>query len=257
MRHPTRIPAFLVALATLGASVACSPSVETVLEKNLEAMGGRAAIAAVQSLHFTGTQTIGGAKVKVDCWWRKPDRIRFDFDSLGLVGSQAYADGDGWAMMPFTGDFVPHRLEGEALADLAERADLMEGPTFGLAARGAKARLLGREAFDGHDAWKVELENARGVRSTHFYDAGTWLELGIVRTQKGVDGRETEITTVISDYRRVGDVLFSHRTEDRAGEAVVGSFVVESIELGVETPDDLWRMPPPPAGIDPATGLPL
>jgi len=226
----------------------CAPSARSILERNLEAMGGRDAIRKVESLKVVGSQKIEGGTIGLVGYWRRPNQLRWELEADGLVGVQAYDGERAWALMPFGGDFTPRPLEGEALAELAAQADLLEGPTFDLAAKGASALLLGREAFDGVPAWKVEVTDARGRKTVHWYDGQSGLELGNRQRRPGPGGMgEIEVVTRLSDYRRVGPILFAFRSEESSPTSSAPTILtLQSIELDIEVPDDLWIMPPAP-----------
>ena len=241
---PLRTSALALTLVLAG----CAPSAESILARNIEALGGRDAIRRVASLKITGTQTVEGGKIGLTGYWRRPNQLRWDFEVDGLIGVQAYDGENGWSLMPFSGDFTPRPLQGEALEEIAAQADLLEGPTFDLAAKGASALLLGREALDGVPAWKVELTDARGRKTIHWYDGESGLEVANLQRRRGPGGvGEIEVVTRLGDYRRVGPLLFAFRAEESSSASAVPAILtLDTIDLDVEIPDELWTMPPAP-----------
>lgn len=244
--HRSQLRTAALALTVLLAG--CAPSARAILERNLEALGGRDAIRDVQSIRIRGAQAMDGRTIGLTGYWRRPNRLRWEFDVDGLVGVQAFDGERGWALLPFNGDFTPRPLEGEALAELTAQADLLEGPSFDLDAKGASALLLGREAFDGVPAWKIEITDAHGKKTVHWYDEKSGLEVASLRRRAGPGGSgEIAVVTRLSDYRKVGPLLFAFRAEESSSASDRPAVLtLESIELDVEIPDSLWEMPPPP-----------
>lgn len=258
-------------LASLAGAVAAAeapaPTAHEILERNLDALGGRAKFRAVHSLRLSATQSIPGApgkEVALRVLWKRPDRLRIEVPEEGLLHVEAFDGSVAWSSYPELPGFETEILEGEARDLLKEQADLLEGPTFDPETKGHHVELVGREELPGGPAWRILLTMASGELRTLWFDCETNLQVREERTAR-VGDREVVTVSILSDFRSVGGLLFAHRTESRqreTGGPADGSgepsiFAIQGLELDVDLPDSLFAPPasdplPPPALAAPA-----
>lgn len=229
----------VVALGHAGAAE--TPTVEELVEENLAARGGKARILAVRSARLTGTLSMGrGQAAPMRLEWRRPDRLRVEFESMGLTGIQAYDGATAWVLLPFHGQTEPEALTDDARAPLVDAADF-DGALVDYGGKGHTLSLLGTEAVDGRPAYKLGLERRNGRVSTLFLDAGTFLVVKSV--DFGPGGEEVEST--VSDYRSFDGLLLACARERKpkgaAGPGQVTRFT--KVELDVDLPDSRFAMP--------------
>ncbi len=262
----TAMLALLAATASLAGAGAptprATPTADEILERNLDALGGRARVSAVGSLRFAAEQWsggVGGQSVPVTVYWKRPDRIRIETAEEGLIKVVAFDGTTAWSTYPELPGFAPQLLDGAERDSLREQADLVDGPTFDYAAKGHHVELAGREELASGMAWKLLLTTAQGDVRTLWFDCETYLEVREERTQT-VAGQESTTVSLLSDFRPSGGILFAHRTESRqrdpggppdgTGEPTV--FSIRSLELDVKISDGLFVLPSPPPVRDPA-----
>lgn len=246
--------ALLVGLAGAGAPAApATPSADEILERNFAALGGKEKIRALRTLSFEGTDQAGGQSVPVKVYWKRPDRLRIEAPEQGLDKVQAFDGENAWSTYPGLPGFQPERLEGAARDAFRDQADLVEGPTFGYAAKGHRIELLGKEKLADGEAWRLQLTLASGEVRTLWFDCASDLQVREERTQtQGERVLDTEMT--LSDFRPAGGILFAHRVETRFRVAVGGApaafgepsvFIIEKIATDSELPDSLFAFPLP------------
>nr|MCU0635981.1 hypothetical protein [Gemmatimonadaceae bacterium] len=76
--------------------------------------------------------------------------------------------------------------------------------------------VVGQEAFEGQQAWKLKFTRPSGSVSTEFYAVDTGLLLGTVATQASAMG-EIEARSVLSDYKAFGAVKMPTKISISAG----------------------------------------
>lgn len=237
----------LFALATLLAAPAAAETLDEILARHFEALGGREKIAAVQSARFSGKQVAGAMEIPLTIAWKRPNRMRVEFTMQGMTGIQAFDGTVGWMVMPFLGKTEPEAMSPEDLAQVAEQADVVEGALFDWQDKGHQVELVGRESVEGTDAWKLKVTRKGGGTDL------LWLEVESMLAFKAESkrirgGQEMEVESSIGDYKEVGGLLFPHSIEQRPKGAPAGATIVfDRIELDVELDDAQFAMPAPAA----------
>lgn len=245
-----RIPRILAVLA-LVASPLAAETLDDVLAKHFEALGGKEKIAAVQSAKMVARQVFGPQEVPATIFWKRPDKVRVEFTLQGMTGIQAYDGTTAWMVMPFLGKTEPEEMTGDDLKDIIEQADMIDGPLFDWQAKGHTVEFLGEEAIEGTPAWKLKLTRSNGDVSTIWLDKDAYVQIKSEGKRKRGD-QELDIETSFGDYKEVGGLLFPHSIESKPKGAPQGaSITIESLELDATIDDAIFAMPPKAA---PATG---
>jgi len=201
----------VLGLAAAGLSVApafaAAPTADDLVARNLAARGGAPAVAALQSVRFTGKLIFsGGFELSyVETRDRKAGD-RFDATIQGLTLIQAYDGKGGWKINPFQGRKDAERMSDDEARQLADGATI-EGPLLLAGAEGATVTALGVEDVDGSPAYKLKVVQKDGDEFTYFLDPDTWLEIKIVERRK-IRGAEQVTVTDLGDYEKVGGVYF-------------------------------------------------
>jgi len=230
--------------ALFGALAAQGQSLEEILAKNFEARGGKEKIQAVQSVRFTGRMPIGeGAEAPLILKWKRPNRIRMEFTVQGMVGIQAYDGSAGWMVMPFMGKTDPEAMSQEEVKSIEEMADTVDGPLMDYQTKGHQLELVGKEAVEGTEAYKLKLTKKGGDVSYVYLDAEAFLEI----KEEGKHtrrGQEFEFESSSGDYKEVEGLVIAHSIETKAKGAPQGQIItIDKVELNVEIPDSEFAMP--------------
>jgi len=98
--------------------------------------------------------------------------------------------------------------EARALADEA----LVEGPLLAARKDGSRVDYLGREDFDGTNAYKLKVTQKDGDEFTYWLDPDTFLEIKVDETRK-IRGAEQTTETELGDYEKVAGVYFPMSVE--------------------------------------------
>lgn len=215
MRHLLRggrfQPILFLALALVLTGCSGSPTLDDVIARNTEAMGGRAAIEAVQSvaveLHIVDPDfTVDGVYRAA-----RPGKMRIDIQADGkTVFTEAFDGKRGWQWKG-KGEVV----DGSAKATAALRHGVeLPGHLYGLhemQPRGHRLELIGREKIDGAEYYALRLTLNDGYRTTLYVDPATWMitrRRDVRPLHVDVDPTPTMIQQRTSDFRKVSGVLF-------------------------------------------------
>jgi outer membrane lipoprotein-sorting protein len=242
------VAALLVAGA-VGSASAEEMTLDQLIAMNLDAKGGEEALRDVQSVRVTGTMTMGGGQMEAPfVWeWKAPHKLRMEFTVQGMTGVQAYNEGEGWLVMPFTGSSDPQTMPAEQVKIFEEQADFA-GPFIDSEEKGYSLEYVGEDEVEGTPAYKVKVTNKHGDVTYVFLDQDYGLEIQS-QSKRKVGEQEVEAVTAIGDYKEVGDLVMAHSYDAKvAGAPVPGQTITfGSVELNPDIPDSRFEMPEPEA----------
>jgi hypothetical protein len=215
------------------------PKADEVMEKYIEATGGRAAHEKRKTSVSTGSFEMPamGIKGTLKIWQAEPNLMYTEVDIEGMGKTEEGSDGEvAWETSAMMG---PRIKTGE------ERAMAMRAATF-------DADLLWRELFDKVECVAIENVNDKpcykvvktpkiGPPETHYYDRESYLPVKVELTVPTPMGNVPS-EQFISDYRKVGDLTLPHaiRQTLMGQEQVIR---VEKIEMDVEIPASRFDLP--------------
>jgi outer membrane lipoprotein-sorting protein len=232
----------LVATAVVAAP-AVAQTVDDIVAKHVDAMGGLQKIKAVQTLRITGRMAAGpGIEAPFTLEQKRPNLMRMDFTLQGITGSQAFDGKAAWMVMPFGGSPTPQQMSPDDAKLVEEQAD-MDGPLVDYKAKGHSVELLGKEQVEGADTYKLKVTKKDGTVSVFYLDADSFLAI----KQEGkrmMRGTEMEGETVFGDYKEVAGLMYPHSIDSGAkGRPNRQKLTIETIEINIPIDDARFKMP--------------
>jgi len=230
---------FLAAIfATVSFACTRSPTtVEEVIERHTKAIGGRAAIEAIQSIEFD--LHISDPKFEVDGTYfaARPGKMRIDVNANGEhVFTEAFDSQKGWE---WEGKGTAQKAATEKATAALRHGVELPGKLFGLhelKARGHRIELAERENIDGIQYYVLRLTLNDGYSTTLYVDPKTWLitcRRDVRPLHVDVDPTPTTIEQHSSDFRTISGVQFpfaSSETDLESGK-VLETTVVRSVKI--------------------------
>ena len=236
----------ILALAVIP-GLAVAQTVEELVASNLEAKGGEEAWMALTTGRMSGTMRMGGGaagamEMPFTVEFKKPHKIRLEFTMQGMTAIQAFDGETGWAILPFLGKTEPEEMAEDQVKQLKNQADF-EGVLVNYEEKGHTVELVGQEEVDGTPAYKLKVTRADGDVDYLYLDEEYFVEFKM-EAQREVQGSEMTIATVLGDYKEVDGLLFAHSMEMSFGGGDAQQVItIETIELGVDLPDERFAMP--------------
>ncbi|PYQ28666.1 MAG: hypothetical protein DMF56_15650 [Acidobacteria bacterium] len=230
--------ALLVSLSAFAADL----TVDEIIAKNFDAMGGKDKLAAMKSVRFTGKMSMGPMEAPISMTKKRPEMMRLDFTIQGMTGTQAFDGTNGWVVMPFLGKKDPEAMNADQLKEAKEEADF-DGPTWNYKDKGNKVELLGKADIEGTPAYKLKITTKAGTESTVYIDADSFLEVKS-ESKRTVQGQEVESETTLGNYQEFGGIMFPTSMEMKAkGAPGAQTITIEKVEINPAVADDTFKMP--------------
>lgn len=208
----------LAAALTLAACHPHSLSVDELIDRNSQAIGGRAAIEAIHSIRFD--LHIADPEFEVDGVYlaARTGSMRIDITANGQhVYTEALHRTRGWQ---WKGKGAPVDESVTATAALRHGVEL-PGHLFGLhelRARGHRVELADREEVNGTNFYVLRVVLSDGYRTTLYVDPESWLvtrRRDVRPLHPDINPTPTTIENEVSDFRRVGELLYPFASIDR------------------------------------------
>jgi hypothetical protein len=237
---------------------ACAQDAQSLLNKNLEARGGAAALAAIRNVTFEGRIVEPGdfelqyKETRARLPAATADRVAISLQGLDII--QAYDGHGGWKVNPLQGRRDAEKMSGDEARSLADNA-LIEGPLLASHSDGSKVTYLGREDFDGTLAYKLKVAQKDGDEFVYWLDPDTYLEIKVNETRR-IRGAEQTTEAELGDYEKVAGVYFpmSVETWPQGQDSARSRTIIASGTANTAVPADYFTEPRGPGTPAKATG---
>jgi hypothetical protein len=180
-------------------------SMEDIINKHIEAMGGRQKIISLSSALMTGTFTAMGATSPINITTTKKHMIgsRIDIDADGKNNFQVITPKEGWIFTPIQGDKAPRPLLEDQFKVGQVQLDL-HGPFINYNEKGIKIEMAGKDSVDGALCYKLKVTSPNTNIMIYFINSKSNL---IVKTSTKMFqfGKMEDIETIYSDYKQNED----------------------------------------------------
>ncbi len=207
---------------------------ETIIEKYIEAIGGRKNISAVTDKTMESKGAVQGMDMKLTMSQKIPNKLFQELDfSVGkqttvFDGEKGKVDGMGQVQY----------IEGDKLEELKYQSNMHIYLDY--AKNNVKLELNGIETIDGNDAYKITTTIPSGTKSSQYYSKETGLKIREVNTVSTPQGSFTQ-TIDLSDYKEVEGVKYPFKLAQTMGpQSIV--LEVTSIKVNTGLPDSMFEV---------------
>jgi len=210
---------------------------DDVVKKYVAAIGGEKVINAIKDIKTVSTGEVQGISLTITEMKKAPNKLKFSMEGMGMVlqkkvfnGTTGYQEAQGQKA----------DLTGDDLEDAKEDADIYAD--LHPEKYGKKRTLKGIEKVNGNDAYVVEEVDAKGKKSTNYYDVKSSFLVKSVETAETPQGAMTQ-TAEYSDYAEVpgsGGYKIPNTVKIAAGPQVI-TVKVKSAEVNKGIPDSEFQ----------------
>ena len=239
LKSKTRVSSFFVALiaglsllAVQASAQDSTPSADQIIEKYIQAVGGKAAMEKLTSRVSTGSFEVdvmpGSSSQEI--YEKAPNKQLWVTDLANFgVFRRGFNGTMGWQDNPQTG---LQEVTGNQLAELKRSAEFQRD--LKLKELYPKTQVKGKEKVNARDAYVVEATPAEGPAALMYFDAESGL---LVRTQGQSETPSGTVTvdTTFEDYREVDGIKLPFVT--RVSRPEFG-FVIRLTEVKHNVPID-------------------
>ena len=218
-----------------------SQSADDILEKMIEAMGGREALEKIKDTTISGAMDLTqmGLSAAITVFQKEPNKSRIDIEVMGMLITQA-CDGEiAWAVNPQSG--ITEEMPAEA-AEYMKRESLGNSVYLNPKKMGITFTYKGKENIEGKEYLVLEQAYADGYTSTIHIDPDTYLAFkGKGKTLNNM-GVEVEAETFFSDYKKVDGIMIAHTLVSYQDGEEFMTMTITEVKFNSGLEDSLFAM---------------
>ncbi len=237
----------VVVFAALGMATALAQdlTLDDILKKNQDAIGGADAIGKVQTMKTSMKMVMMGGQMEapMTMQFKRPNMVRTEVQVQGQTIVSAYDGTVAWMINPLAGSSEPQKMDEKSAASLSSSdLDSAFSSLAGLKAAGNTVELLGKEEVEGTQAYKIKVTRKNGQIGTFYLDAKTFLPFKVVAKVTQM-GQEMEVETYPSNYKKIEGLMYPHAMEGKVGGQTMMQMIVDKIEINTPLDDSIFKMP--------------
>jgi len=229
----------LVSAPCIAAAEEKLPKAEEILDKFVEATGGKAAYEKVNNEMWTGTFDFVGKGIKgtATSYRAEPNRSITTIDLPGVGTIVEGTDGDtAWTNSSLQG---PRLKQGDEKA-IAIREATFRGPLYWRKLY-KSAELAGVETVDDQPCYKLIVTPNEGKPQTEYYDKKTNLMVKLVLSVPSPMG-EIPAETTLGEYKEENGLLSPRKLHQKAlGQEFL--ITIDSVKYNIDLPKDRFDLP--------------
>ena len=225
----------LLGAVLLSTNVLNAQTVDEIINKHIEALGGKEKLSQVRSLYTeSSVEAVGNAASSKE-YLVEGKGFKSETELMGMKIINCYTDKTGWSLNPFTGSNDPQVMSDE-FYKAGKNQIFVGGALTDYAAKGNKVEFIGKEGNN----YKLKVTGG-GIETFYFIDTQT--NLVSKTTQKAdVMGQSVEIVVTFSDYKKTdfGIVVPYTRSTDLGGFGLEAK--VTKVEVNKEIDPKTFEM---------------
>jgi outer membrane lipoprotein-sorting protein len=231
-------------LILINGGILYSQSIDEILGKYYEAMGGLDRLRTIKSMKETGKYIVveqGGWEMSMTIWYKAPNKSRTEWSFRDQKIVHAFDGETAWRIQTMSGITEPEPMCEEETNEIKNNADLY--PLVDYKNKGHKLELLGKEVLDGIEVFKIKLTRKNGSEVIYFLDSKSGKELknSHIMTRGEADHF---IESISGNYRKVDWLLVPFSIEDRVDGNTFSKILWEKVEVNPEMNDSIFEMSP-------------
>ncbi len=201
-------------------------TVDEVINKYIDAIGGKEKMIALKTVKMDGAMSVNGLDIGIVTTISGGIGIRTDISVPGMgEGYQIMTPTKGWSYMPFQGQTSPEEAPADVVANSQTSLDL-QSALLNYKEKGHTVELMGKEKADAVDCFKIKFTHKNGKVVFYFIDAVNYYRVKVIGITI-INGEETEVETTYSNFKKTteGYVFPFEQTSIR------GTITYSSIEV--------------------------
>lgn len=231
-------------LLSLVVSLGLGQKAADILEKMIEAQGGRKLLEKIKDSTFSGTMEMikMGIEGSMTIYHKEPNKLRQDIKFMGKVVTTAFDGETAWTINPDSGNV-------EELPEKATEQTKRETLDFGNAALlypekyGITYTYKEKENIEGKDYFVLDRTFPDGHRATLYVDSKTYLIFKTLTTSEyPMTGMEVEAEILVSDYKKVDGIMIAHSITIFYDGEEFGKMTVAEVSFNSGLEDSLFKM---------------
>ena len=231
----------VIGLLSLHQSWIFSQSAEDILEKMIDAQGGRSALEKIKDTILTGYMEmiqmgLGGS---LTTYQKEPNKLRMDATVQGAVVIHSFDGETAWMTNTMTGLMEEMPL---VMAEDFVRSALGNGALLNPKKFGITDLLTGKEISEGKEYFVLSQNFLDGFKASFLIDPETFLMYKTKTTSKNEFGKEIEVETIFTDYKNIEGIVIAHKLVTYQDGSEFMKMEITNVEFNTGLEDSWFKM---------------
>jgi len=225
---------FLATAIILSSYCASAQTADEVINKNIEAMGGRQKLGSLNTVKMTGNLNAQGTDVALVMTKTQNVGVRVDLEIMGTSNYQVANSKGGSVFMPIMGMAEPKAMDNAQFKSALLQSNI-RGQLLNYKEDGTNIVMEGGEKVDGADAFKLKVTNKLGDTTTIFIDKKNYHVVKSL-SKTNVNGQEMEIESSYNNYKQNdGGFWFPYSVT-----SAQGTIIFDKIETNIPVDEAIY-----------------
>jgi len=128
---------------------------DDIINKYIDAMGGKDKLAALKTLYLEGSIDASGQKLSIKTWFINKKAMRSEVGINGMTIYSVVTKDSGWSFNPLMGQKEAEPMTPDQVKSAQTEFDI-EGTLVNYKDKGYKVNYEGKDDVDGTEAYKLE-----------------------------------------------------------------------------------------------------
>lgn len=193
-----------LSLFTLGmviSMISFAQSLEEIINKHIEAIGGRENWLNVQTMRQEASLNVQGTEIPVVITIVHGKAYKQEFSVMGMSGYSIITPTGGWNLNPLAGQTKAEPISADELKLGKDQLDIT-GDFINFTEKEHTVELLEKETVNGVTCHTIKLTRKSGISVTYFLDPSSYM---VVRSSTRAYANGQEVTAVVnmSNYQKL------------------------------------------------------
>ena len=202
-----------------------SQSLDEIVSKHIEAIGGKDNWAKVKSLKMETSLKANGAEIKITMYQVDKKAMRQNIALMGMEGYTILTNKEGWVYMPFQGQTKPEAMTADDVKKSQDDLNLQDD-FITYKELNKKLDNMGKDDVDGTECFKLKMTALDSTETTYYIDPSNYYV--IKETKKMIaNGKEMENSITYGNYKKLPEgIVYAHSIAGPWGESEITTLAV-------------------------------
>jgi len=183
-----------------------SQTVDDIINKHIQAIGGKEAWKKVNTIKQEAIIDANGTEINLELITAYQKGSRQTISFAGMQGYTIYTPTAGYNFYPWQGQLKPEAITPEELKENEDNLDT-QGSLIDYKEKGHTAEYVGMDEFEGTNCYKIKLTEKSGKIITYYIDPSNYFIIHSVTITKA-NGKESESKADYSNYQKLPEGIW-------------------------------------------------
>ncbi len=222
-------------------------TVDSIINKNIEARGGLKLIKSVSSIEMSGQIVFHNLNAPFTYILKRPDQMRLAIVVNSDTLVEAYDGKTAWASVPKNGQNVIQKFPAAQAGSFKEQSDF-EGPLIDYQKKGYSIVKKGVTKIGTKTAYQLELTNSDGVKKNIFIDTQSYQNIRETSSKKIKSSGPSNmsvfnIVTSYGNFKSYKGLTLPYEVKTVINGNPITQMSIKKVSLNDNEPESIFQFP--------------